>query len=173
MQLTIVLASTLSLAALAACDRPAASLAPAGTGAATAGAGKSLEPSKDLSPLVARLGYEASHRPAATVKAEQVLDALDRRELVVATRRQFLGVTVHASYCLGGKTRDGIAIAACEYPDPAAATAGKAFMDQRFAAMSPLARRAVRGSTVLTITDPSVDAHATVVARGFDAFAAL
>lgn len=134
---------------------------------------REVSPSRDLTPLLARLAYEAHHRTAVRLPAERVLDALDQAELRIIERKQFLGTVVHASYCLGGRTGAGLAIAACEYEDPAAAEAGKEFMDRGFSAMSPWARRSAHGTVVLTIADPSGLAHDELAAHAFEVFAAL
>ncbi len=101
-----------------------------------------------------------------------MLDALHEADIPVLGRRQYLGLTVGASYCLGGATDDGIAIAVCEYASPEAAVAGKSFMESRFAVMTPTAKRAVRGATVITV----VDAHeprSRRVERALEVFAAI
>lgn len=134
---------------------------------------KEVSPSRDLAPLLARLAYEAQHRPAVRLPAERVLDALEAAQLRIIERKQFLGATVHADYCLGGRTGEGLAIAACEYGDPAAAEAGMQLMDRQFAAMSPGARRRAHETIVLTITDPSGVPHDEIAARAFKVFAAL
>ena len=134
---------------------------------------REVSPSRDLTPLLERLAYEAHHRTAVQLPAERVLDALDRAELRIIERKQFLGAVVRASYCLGGRTGAGLAIAACEYADPAAAEAGKQLMDRRFSAMSPWARRSAHGTIVLTIADPSGLAHDELAAHAFEVFAAL
>jgi hypothetical protein len=134
---------------------------------------RAVSPSRDVTPLLARLAYEAQHRMAVGLPAERVLDALDREKLRIIERKQFLGEVVHARYCLGGRTEAGLAIAACEYEDPAAAGAGKELMDRRFSAMSPWARRSAHGTIVLTIADPSGVAHDELAAHAFEVFAAL
>lgn len=134
---------------------------------------RAVEPSHDLTPLLARLAYEAHHRPAVRLPVERVLDALDRAKLRIIERKQFLGAGVHARYCLGGRTSAGLAIAACEYEDLAAAEAGKELMERQFSAMSPWARRRVHGAIVLTIADPSGFAHDELAAHAFEIFAAL
>jgi hypothetical protein len=134
---------------------------------------RAVSPSRDLTPLLARLAYEAHHRTAVRLSAERVLDALDRAQLRIIERKQFLGALVHASYCLGGRTGAGLAIAACEYEDPAAAEAGKELMDRHFSAMAPWARRSAHGAIVLTIADPSGLAHDELAAHAFEVFAAL
>jgi len=136
----------------AAVPAPAASSAPARTSTA-----KIVEAPKDLTSLAARLHYEASHRPAAGPHAEQVLDAIDADGLAVVRRRQYLGLAVHASYCAGGTTRDGLAISICEYATPDDAARGKTFADRQFAAITD-AQRATRGNALLTVVGAKPDA---------------
>ena len=134
---------------------------------------REVSPSHDLAPLLARLAYEAHHRSAVRLPAERVLDALEGAQLRLVERKQFLGATVHADYCIGGRTGEGLAIAACEYADPAAAEAGRQFMDQQFAAMSPWARRRAHETIVLTIADPAGLPHDEIAAHAMKLFAAL
>ena len=146
---------------------------PSQSAAPPAGAtGKRVDPSKELSPLIGRLQYEARHRPPAEVPAEHVLDELARAQLEVVERRQYVGAAVKAAYCLGGTTRSGVALSVCEYPNAEAAAAGKQFMDTRFAAMQPAAARAVNRTTVLSVAD--MRGHeAGDVSRALEVFAAV
>ena len=171
MRLAIASLITSLVALLAGCRRDAREPAPnAGT---SDPAVREVSPSHDLTALLARLADEAHRRAAVRLPVEQVLDALERAQLRIVERKQFLGATVHAAYCLGGRTGDGLAIAACEYADPAAAEAGKQFMDRELAAMSPWARRSAHETIVLTIADPSGAAHDEIAMRAFEVFAAL
>ncbi|HTR55189.1 MAG TPA: hypothetical protein VMJ10_31115 [Kofleriaceae bacterium] len=104
---------------------------------------------KDLGPLAARLQYEAAHRPTSGLRAERVLDAIDAAGLQLADRKQFLGLTAHASFCAGGTTRDGVGISICEYDSAAAATAAKAYVDRQYAFAD--ATRTAHGSALLTV----------------------
>src|SRR5438093_8736124 len=76
---------------------------------------KTLEPSTNISSLAARLQYEAAHRPAGAIAAERVFDALEHAGIELADRTQYAGVVMKASYCAGGKARDGLVVAICEY----------------------------------------------------------
>jgi hypothetical protein len=96
-----------------------------------------------------------------------VLDAIDAAGLPVLQRRQFLGVTVHASYCAGGTTRAGLAVSVCEYPSADAAAAGKAYADRQFAALTD-AQRATRGNALLTVVGDQ-----STAARALHAFSTL
>lgn len=159
--------------ALFGCREP--SPAPSTSSAAHAAASdvKSIDPSKELAPLLARMRYESSHRPSSEVTAERVLDALEHAQLPVPSRRQYLGASLRASYCTGGVTRDGLAIAVCEYPDAEAAVAGKQLMDRRFAAMKQAASRRAHRNTVLTIAGQTNPSNNALVERAFEVFAAL
>src|SRR5262245_59500374 len=79
----------------------------------TAAVTHAMEPSQDISAIVERLAWEAQHRPKLDVTAERVFDALERAGVSVVGKRQYLGVTLGASYCAGGMTRDGVAISVC------------------------------------------------------------
>lgn len=114
-----------------------------------------LEPSRDISPIVERLAWEAQNRPqGGGIRAEEAFDALERAGLVVGGRRQYLGITMRASYCAGGTTADGVAVSICEYPSKQAADAGKTFVDAQFSAMTPRARRVVHRHALLTVSVP-------------------
>ena len=151
--------SFIALIALAACSRassqpPSPSASPSPTAGITAG--KQLQPATELGSLAARLRYEASHRPATGPKAEQVLGAIDAAGLRVGSPHQYLGLAVHARYCAGGTTPDGLAVSVCEYATPAEALAGKAYADSQFAAMTG-AERATHGSALLTVVGPTTE----------------
>lgn len=106
-----------------------------------------------LRTLAGRLDHEARHRPSAAIPVERVFAALERAGLpLVDGPRQYVGVIAGADYCAGGQTADGLAVAVCEYPSPARATAGKAVVEARFAALAPLRDIAVNGATTLTLT---------------------
>ena len=151
---------------VAACSsHPSPSPRPSPGPVASATASKSVISAKDLGPLAARLQYEAAHRPASGLRAERVLDAIDAAGLALADRRQFLGLTAHASYCAGGTTKDGTGISICEYESPAAATAAKAYVDRQYAIAD--ATRTAHGSALLTVVGTR-DA-ADRAARAFEA----
>jgi len=140
---------TIVLALLVACS-PSPSPSPPPSPSPSPSQTKTLEAPKDLTSLAARMRYEAAHRPEAGPHAEQVLDAIDANGLTVLQRRQYLGVAVHARYCAGGTTKDGLAISICEYATPADAARGKTYADRQFAAISD-AQRAARGNALITI----------------------
>ncbi|MBA3392142.1 MAG: hypothetical protein H0T89_05830 [Deltaproteobacteria bacterium] len=132
-----------------------------------------LEPSQDLSSIAERLAWEAQHRPQRGVTAEQVFAAFDRAGVPVRGQRQYLGVTMQAGYCAGGVTLEGIAISVCEYTSPEAAEAGRRFMERRFAAMTPHAKRVLHGPTLLSITRPSADTGTEIATRAALTFTSL
>lgn len=146
---------------------PSENLAPA------ASAAKRVEPSKDLSAFAARLRYESEHRPHTAVSADAVFDALARAGITLDARRQYAGFTMKASYCAGGRTADGVAVAVCEYPTSEAADAGKAYMDREFSALGTTARRMAHGATVLTVAHPLGARYDHVASRALSTFAAL
>jgi hypothetical protein len=98
-----------------------------------------------------RLQYEATHRPAASPRAEDVLASLGAAGIELAEEKQYVAMTVKAAYCVGGQTRDGLSIAVCEYETPAAAAAGRAFVTERFAIPDLDRVIHVRGATTLAL----------------------
>ncbi|MDQ3367782.1 MAG: hypothetical protein M3680_20350, partial [Myxococcota bacterium] len=149
----------------------------AATAPADPAAAKQMEPSRELSQIVNRLQWEAAHRPPTTASAERVFEALERAGVEVGAPRQYLGSAMLASYCAGGTTTEGLAISVCEFPSVEAAAAGKRFMDTKFAAMAPTARREVHATSVLSVVRPAEsndDAQlAERVGRAFTAFTEL
>jgi hypothetical protein len=149
-------------AALAACKRSHRD-APAPTAAAIAPAPAPTTAATppEMRSLAGRLAFEAAHRPTGTATVEQVLAAAATAGLTVDEPRQYLALTAAAAYCAGGRTADGVAVAVCEYPDPAAAARGREHVERAFTA---IAGRdiVVRGATTITTTAPAgVDATAT------------
>jgi len=117
---------------------PSSSSSPAGSGSGSGSA------------VVAALADEAAHRPGGTITVEQVTAAL-AQQAITFDAKQYLAATARAAYCAGGRTADGISIAVCEYASPAAAEAGRAFVEQRFPNI-PGRRIVVRRATMLTTT---------------------
>jgi hypothetical protein len=110
-----------TLLVLAACSSKSSSPTPAVAAAAADAGPKAI-------PLLEQLDKEAKDRPTGTPAAEQVLDALDAQGMHVDRRKQVVALTVKASYCLGaflGHGPDAAGVAVCEYPDEAAAAAGR------------------------------------------------
>lgn len=152
-----VLAIT-TAASLTACkktERPAReTAAPAPAAPAPAPAVAETGPAAEsMRTLAGRLQYEAEHRPTGTTRADDVFVALAAAGLTVEDTKQYLGLTAAAAYCAGGRTTDGLAIAICEYPDAAAAAAGRDRVVARFP-VGAGRRITVRGATTLTTTAP-------------------
>lgn len=170
----------LALGSLSSCSRDEQPLRPSAAelqgkaiaNAAPSGA-RALEPSKDVSALVLQLQSEAKNRPSGSVTAERVFTALDGAGVSLTGRRQYLGATMKASYCAGGVTPDGIALSVCEYPSAEAAELGKRYMDKRFGAITPYARREVHGSTVLTIAHAAGGNRSDAISRVVTMFKGL
>ncbi|MBK7194609.1 MAG: hypothetical protein IPH80_19190 [Myxococcales bacterium] len=176
MRTSLALALSLGLS-LAACKRArprdAAPEATAATAAAAAApAAPQPPPSPEMRTLSGRLAFEAAHRPTGTARVEDVVAALGRAGVALAEPKQYLAATAAASYCAGGHTADGLAVSVCEYADAAAATAGRAHVERRFAALAADRRIVVRGATTLTTTAPPGAAPATRAAAE-QAFLAL
>ena len=177
MHLPSPLAAILSLAAvatLAACrDRPttgpttaAAPALPAPTAATPAAAGAG---GAELRSLAGRLAFEAANRPSGTPRLEALVTAAATAGVEIVDTRQYLGLTAAAAYCAGGRTADGLAVAVCEYPDPAAAAAGRAHVERRFPDVGLSRRIVIRGATTLTTTahDPGLTGTQAAVERVF------
>ena len=143
------------LVSLVACSKatpsapPAPSPSPAAAATPAVAQTKQLDPATDLSSLAERMQYEASHRPGAKVDADVVLDALERAGIQLHKRRQYLGATMHASYCAGGTSAEGVAVSVCEYANHDTAMAAKQFIDKQYAAID--AMRVVQGQTLLVV----------------------
>ena len=103
--------------------------------------------------IAGRLRYELAHRPAVDLPVEAVFAALERAGLAVTDGpRQYVALAAGADYCAGGATADGLGVTVCEYTTPDRATAGKATVERRFAALAPVRDIVVRGRTTLTLT---------------------
>jgi hypothetical protein len=185
---TAVAATLLATAALAACkrDSKAATGAPAAAAATDndhhAAAVDRLQRLAEEDPsaaasmqtLAGRLQYEVEHRPAAAIPAETVFAALDRAGLPVTDGpRQYVAVVAGAGYCAGGATADGLGVAVCEYASADQARAGKAAVENKFAALTPVRDIVVRGATTLTLTARPDAALADSKRKAIDAFSNL
>lgn len=106
--------------------------------------------------LVARLGAEqAAHRAGEGRRAEAVLAALESAGVKIVQPQQYLGTSVAATYCIGGRTGAGLAVAVCEYPDEASARSGRETLLGKFKGS---ATRDVRlhGTLTMTLTGKNV-----------------
>jgi len=102
--------------------------------------------------LAARLGAEHAARPTGgAARAEGVLTALEAAGVKIAQPQQYLGTSVKATYCIGGRTGSGLAVAVCEYPDAVAARAGRSVSLKKFAGATNREVH-VRGALTLTLT---------------------
>jgi hypothetical protein len=138
-----------------------------GSGSATV---KELPPARDISELASTMTYESQHRPTLGPTADQVLDAIEKAGIKLMGREQYLGKTMHADFCAGGRTAEGTVVAVCEFGTTEAAAAGLAFGNKTFPGTAATTRAAHRGA-VLTITPPKPDPSLTGPA--FAAFNAL
>jgi len=128
-----------------------------------------IAPSQDVRGLVGTLQHEAAHRPKAGVMAEQLFDALDTAGIKLASRTQYVGATMQAAFCAGGRSGE-LVIAMCEYASDHDADAGLAFMNARFG-MPTATRRAHRGAVMTVVHQPGADIAA--VDRAFATFQSL
>ncbi|HEU0033855.1 MAG TPA: hypothetical protein VFQ53_24675 [Kofleriaceae bacterium] len=168
----LVLVVLVGAAACGTSDVPA-SPATAPGAAPVASTTKTVPPSQNVQLLVGRLQQEAANRPAVALPAERVFEALGRAGLALPQTRQYVGLTMQASYCAGGTTADHVVVAACEYPTQAAAQAGLDHMNHVFGTAAPHAQRVVHATTVVTITPPPGPDHDRIVERAFTAVRAL
>lgn len=118
--------------------------------------------------LVANLQAEESRRTdrGGTPRAEAVLSAIELAGVKVEAPRQYLAASVDATYCVGGRSSRGLAIAVCEYPDAAAARSGRAVSLEKF---GPADGREVHARGPLTLSVTGVD-RAGEKSRAVDAF---
>jgi hypothetical protein len=121
----------------------------------------------DLHTVLGNMGQEAANRPRAGVLAEPLFDALEEKaNIKLPSRNQYMGASMHASFCAGGRTEatsasKPLTVAMCEYTDDAAAKASLDYMNSTFNMTN--SRREVHKAAVLTIVatsadDPRVDA---------------
>ena len=72
-----------------------------------------------------RFAFEATHRPAGTITAEQVFTSFGEQGLVLTEVKQHLAKPFGASYCKGAKAeKEQQAFSVCEYETAAEAEAG-------------------------------------------------
>ena len=145
----------------AACHRPAPAPAPPP-------APPGVDPAMSALPLLERLAREASARPTGTLRAEEVLAALERGGLTLRKTQQVLASTVGAAYCTSSATSRGVAVAVCEYPAEAVARRGLEYSHRVFDRLIPDRRLLLNRKTMLTVTGADADAK-----RAADIFAAL
>jgi hypothetical protein len=108
--------------------------------------------------LADRLSREATQRPTDTPKAEDVFAAVSKGGVPLAEEAQHLASPVGASFCVGARSPQNVAMSACEYADDAAAAAGRDMSRKAFATV--LHRDiVVNKKTTLTILQAPFDAQ--------------
>jgi hypothetical protein len=137
---------------------PAAAAAPAPAPPAPAPSGLSLGD---------RLAQEAASRPGGGLRVERVLAALSAEG-----ETQVLASPVLARFCLMGRTRDGLGVAACEYDSEADAERGREHSRRSFDRLVPNRTLSVHRGTLLTVTFPGT-ASASAADRLVSAFEAM
>jgi hypothetical protein len=152
----------LALALAAACGRTAAppaaaSTAPTASTASTASSAAATPPPAERLTLIERLTREATQRPAARPRVEEVLAALGTRGIATAGWKQVLASPVGARYCMAGQTAGGVGLAVCEYESPAAAAAGRDRSHALFDRLIPNRLLTVNRTTLLTLTRPTAE----------------
>lgn len=130
--------------------------APETTGEKAAPA-KPAEPPADPAPqlpvagdLAQQLSVETAARKPDALKAETVIEALNKAQVPVGGVKQFMGRTVLALYCSGGATNHSTSVTVCEYADEAAAKAGLAHSEKQFGAI-PMRVLKQNKASVLTL----------------------
>lgn len=91
------------------------------------------EPTQAAQPLPPRslgnqLVHEAAHRPRGPVTVEIALARFAQVGATLEQVKQYVAKTTRASYCVGGQTREGLAVAVCELESAEAAAASRAFV---------------------------------------------
>jgi len=117
--------------------------------------------------LADRLAQEAASRSTGGLRVEQVLAALS-----VEGETQVLASPVLARFCLAGRTRAGLGVAACEYASDEDAERGREHSRRSFDRLVPNRTLAVHRGTLLTVTFPGA-ASASAADRLVSAFEAL
>lgn len=82
--------------------------------------------------VMTSLQKEARNRSARGLRVEDVLEALREGGIAVTGDKQVLAATVKASYCRMAQSAGALSLSICEYPDAAAATAGRAYSQKAF-----------------------------------------
>jgi hypothetical protein len=120
-------------------------------------------PSADPAPAIVRgslaeqLSSEATERPKAGPRAEDVLAAFARADDPVTGAMQVLARPVLARYCIAGRTAAGLAVVVCEYDSEEAARRGRERSERAFGRAIPDRTLAVRRAALLTLTRPTAD----------------
>jgi hypothetical protein len=104
-------------------------------------------------PLGEKLTFEAQHRPAGAVTADQVYAALDQQGIAITEKQQHVAAPFLAQYCLGAHGPAGIALSVCEFSSEEAAVAGKKESETALSSV-PNRTLAQKGKTVITVREP-------------------
>lgn len=111
-------------------------------------------PSLSHLPLPERLVAEARSRPATRVTAEELRRAVEAAGVPVPHWRQVLAGTIGASYCMAGQTAAGLALALCEFGDPASAERGRDYSQATFGRLIPGRQLSRKENVLLTVAAP-------------------
>jgi hypothetical protein len=109
-----------------------------------------------LTKIYAQLEVEKAQRPNPGPSVEAVVAKLAGAELAPVDLKQYVGSTVRARYCAGGRAASGIHVAICEYASPAAAAAARTFVMSQLPELNPSRLVVVRGATTITVTGAPV-----------------
>jgi hypothetical protein len=134
------------------------SAAPPGASTTSTAAAASAPPPPYGLALADRLSREAAARPTDTPKAEDVLAAVAKSGVPLEDQEQHLASPIGASFCIGAKSSQNVAMSACEYANVAAAVAGR---DMSQKAFEKVLHRdiVVNKKTTLTILQAPFDAQ--------------
>jgi hypothetical protein len=119
------------------------------------------QPPTPQNTLFGQLEREAKARPTETPKAEEVIDALKRAGIMLEAGQQYLATTVHAQYCYGGRTSEGLGIAICEYGTEDTAEQGRKYSLESFRNV-PNRQIHRNRKTTLTLTASTPESHTQV-----------
>jgi hypothetical protein len=109
-----------------------------------------------LTKIYAQLEVESAQRPNPGPSVEAVVAKLAAADLAPADLKQYVGSTVRARYCAGGRAASGVHVAICEYASPDAAAAARTYVMSQLPELNPTRLVVVRGSTTVTITGAPV-----------------
>lgn len=111
------------------------------------------------------LQAEQLARPSGTPRAEDVIAALGKDGVVVEDVKQHLGAPVGAKYCVGGTTKNGVAMSICEYESATAAEAGRATSQKAFGAIEGREIFLRKATTLTMLQSAPTDATRAEVKR--------
>jgi hypothetical protein len=173
------LACILALLAVAGCDDKKGK-PPAAAPVAAPAAGSAAAPPPAVRPdevpaaagaqveqIFAQLEAERTHRPPVTPTVEAVYAAIETAGVTFDEKKQVLGLSVGASYCMrAGNTTNGLNVVVCEYETAAKAKTGIELVNTKFADLSPTRTFTTKGSTTIQVIDrptkPLTDVRRTI-----------